>query len=298
MQKVKFFISLTILIVFGYFVFQYENNLRTLVAEENQKTVQTSHNIAIQNIESAISSYYFIVLAVKAYTKSLESPPTATELQTYIADYTEEIGFKDSILLSFLDTNHQFVYTVGPQQLDPVGLTGFNVSWFRTDQEIAYLDSVMQVENISLNQPMNLVEGWPAFPFSFNLKYKNDLIYGYIAAVLNTKYLVSKVYNKSHNDKVFHRFIVNDSIDFTDQAVYDFNTIYNENYDSLYFKNNKLVDSSFIYSSYNLFGHNFTLGTSLIDKKSIFDLNKYIFEAYFLLAVIITLLAAYIFFKK
>lgn len=292
MPKAKLFLVIIILSIVGYFTFKAEEDLKGEKKIIDKTIVESSHKTAINKVKSSISSYYFMVAAVKAYTKTLKSPPTATQLQNYISDYTEKVGFQDSILLSFLDSNHKFIYTVGPSQLDPVGLSGFNISWFRTDKEIEFLDSVMQIETITLNQPINLVEKWPAFPFSFHLKYNNDIIYGYIAAVLNIEYLTNEVYDSSHDSRTFHRFIVNQDIDFTNVAVYDSTTIYNEHYDSLYYKNKNLIESDFIYSSYELFGHQFTIGTALLKTESDFEVMNFLFEFYLFLAITITLLTA------
>ena len=298
MRKLRLIIPILLIAILGYFLFHYEEELKNKINIENQRIIETSHNSAINNVKSAVSSYYFIVSATKAYTRTLESPPTAIQLKDYITAYTENIDFRDSILLSFLDTNHQFVYTVGPNKIDPVGLTGFNVSWFRDDNEMKFLDSIMQLETISLTTPINLVEGWPAFPFSFHLKYKNDLIYGYIAAVLNINYITDKVYNETHDSRTFHRFFVNDSMDFTDVAIYNKTTIYNEKYDSLYYKNRNLKASDFIYSSYDIFGQNFSIGTSLLKTESNYGFTNFLFEAYLLLGFLVIILIWFLYRKN
>lgn len=298
MSKLLKIIFSSVLIILGFLVYQSEQLLKLEIEKDKKSILETSHIAAIQNVESALSTYYFIVVALKAYTSALDSPPTAEELQTFIAEYAEKIHFKDSILLSFLDTNHQFVYTVGPKQIDPVGLTGFNVSWFRTDEEIAHLDSLLNVETINLNQPLNLVEGWPAIPFSFNLNYNNNIKHGYIAAVLDLDYLINKVYHKDHHAKTFHRFIVSDSIDFTNVAVYDHTTIYNEHHDSLYYKNNNLDSADFKYSTYHEFGRDFIIGTAINNSDDNTSFVQYLFEIYSVLALIILFLIWRLSFKN
>ena len=285
----------TVLCTGGFLFHTYEQNVEKERLTKRKQLIRNSHNSAVTKIKSAVGSYFFIVAGVKSYTQMLPEPPNDYQLKEYIYDFTNKIDFKDSVLLSFLDTNHQFTYTIGPNKTDPFGLQGFNISWFRDEQEIRTLDSVMNVDHISLLPPINLVEGWPAFPFCFNLKNKKGRVVGYIAAVLNTKYLINQVYSAETDPNVFHRFVYQDDIDFTDVAVYDKSTIFNENYDSLYYINVGLSPDQFIYTEQEIYNQRFKLGTSLRDMNeytSTFYLPYYIIGALILLVLLLVILMA------
>lgn len=290
-----FSIFLFLLVIGGVILNNYENSEQTKLDQEIAQSIKSSHQSALLSLESTIRYYYLMASSVRSFTESSAEPPENEEMMYFLKDYTSKVNFRDSILLSFLDTNHQFVYTVGPNDLDPMGLTGFNISWFRDSSEIGSLDSIMNIEGISLLPAINLVEGWPAFPFCFNLKTQEDVIIGYMAAVLNTKYLIDEVYKRNNDKNIVHRFIMNDSIDFTGTAIYDRSTIYNEKYDSLYYQNNAIHEQGFTYTKNQLFGQQFKLGTGY--KSTPNNLYQSIL-IYYIVGSILLLSALFVFIRK
>ncbi len=232
-------------------------------ASNQQKTNQLNkvHNEAILKVETGINVYATVVSSIRSYIENSKEYPSEKQLQEFLFDLTKEINFKDSIVVSLIDTTHTFKYVITKNKIDPNNLKGINTGDLRPKSEIIKLNNMMHQDSILLFDPINLKEGWAAFPFNFSTKDKNGKLIGYVASVLNVKYLLNSFYNEEE-DLFAHRFIVGDSIDLTRNAVFDGTKIYSSNIDNQYYKNFDLNENDFKYTKHNFFGLNIKIGTA------------------------------------
>lgn len=266
-------------------------------AAEQQKTnlLNKIHNESILKVETGFNVYATVVSSIRAYIDNSKEYPTEKQLQEYLFDLTKEINFKDSIVVSLIDTTHTFKYVVSRNKIDAHNLKGINIGDLRPKSEIIKLNNMMHQDSILLFEPINLKEGWAAFPFNFSTKDKNGHLIGYIASVLNVKYLLNSFYNEEENLFV-HRFIVGDKIDLTRNAVFDGTKIYNSNTDSQYYKNFNLNDTDFKYTNHNFFGLNIKIGTAYKNKpktNNTIAILSYIWYALLFVFIIVTLIQFY-----
>lgn len=217
---------------------------------------------AVLRVETGINIYSTVISSLRAYIENSETFPSEIELQHFLHDLVKDINFKDSIVVSWVDTNQYFKYVVTPNQIDPFHLKGINVASFRPDFEIKKLNALMHQNTIRLFSPINLREGWAGFPFNFAARNKQGTTLGYVAPVLNVKYLLDYTYKGGHDSLFVHRFSFGNNIEFDREVVYDGTTIHNKKRDEEYYKNFNLKESDFIYTDLDLYGLKLRIGSA------------------------------------
>lgn len=220
------------------------------------------HSESVVRIEVGINVYSTVVSSIRAFIKNSEKFPTELQLQHFLSDLVSEVNFKDSMVVSWVDTSHVFRYVVTPSRIDPYHLKGINVQELRPQSEMIKLKKMMRRDSIMLFEPINLKEGWAAFPFNFSARDVNGTLQGYVAPVLNVKYLLDYTYRGGYDSLFVHSFTVNDTIDLTREAVYDGTRIYNNKRDGEYYKNFDLDKAGFIYTDLGFYGLKLRVGSA------------------------------------
>ena len=261
-KKYKYYIVLFIGLTIGAIVLEILLNSFYESEQQTQKDrLAKVQSDAVLRVEAGIKIYSAVISSIRAHIENSEDFPSEVQLQNFLHDLVKDIDFKDSIVVSWVDTNHYFKYLITPTQIDPFHLKGINVASFRPAFEIKQLDELMRRNDIRLFAPINLKEGWAGFPFNFSAKNKKGDLLGYIAPVLNVKYLLDYMY-KSGDDSLFvHRFSYNNTVDFDREVVYDNTITYNKKTDPESYKNFKLQDKDFIYTELNFFGLKLKIGS-------------------------------------
>lgn len=263
LKRNKYFILLLIALAIGGIVLRtllgyYEASERKQYADRLNKV----HSESVVRIEAGINVYSTVVSSIRAFIKNSEKFPSELQLQHFLADLVSEVNFKDSIVVSWVDTNHVFRYVVTPGRIDPHYLKGLNVRELRPQSEMIKLKKMMRQDSIMLFDPINLKEGWAAFPFNFSARDINGTLHGYVAPVLNVKYLLDYTYRGGYDSLFVHSFTVNDTVDLSREAVYDGTRIYNGQRDDEYYKNFDLDKSGFIYTDLRFYGLKLRVGSA------------------------------------
>lgn len=195
-----------------------------------------AHREALTKLEATIGVYQTIVSAIKSFCHNSKEFPDEYEMQSFLQDLVKETRFKDSLTVSFVSKDQVFQYSVTPDKIDPAHLKGISVKSIRPKHEIEKLDSLVDyTDQILLFEPINLVEGYPAFPFNFTaINSKNERL-GYIAPVLSTAYLIDPILDFKNLDFQF-QFSIKNRI-FTRYRVYDNTKVYSKHTDPDYDKN-------------------------------------------------------------
>ena len=262
-KNVKYYLIVFVVLIVGVFLLQnLLNNNNALEQQKIEQKLKEEHTNAINSAKAGLQVYATIVSSIKSYTKNEASFPDEYQLQKYLNDFLKDISFKDSILISHVGTDHAFKYVITPNKIDPKKLKGVSTKTFLSKKKIAALDRLMQSEDIQLFPPINLREGWAGFPFDFSARNNKNEILGYVAPVINVKYLLDYFYENNDAETYVHKFIVNDTIDFTREAVYNNSEIFSDVKDDEYYKNFNVKDSDYIYSGMQLFGLKFRIGTA------------------------------------
>ncbi len=250
----RFHIILFIALVLGAVVLQFllNSHLRSINAD-NQNRLIKSHSEEVIRAKAGIDVYAVLVSSLRSHIKNSPELPSEKQLQSFLKDLIKDLNFKDSIVVSFLNTDHEFLYVFSPNEIDSGQLKGKNAAQFRPKKEISELNKLMQSDDIHLFEPINLHEGWAGFPFNFSVKDMNGRILGYMAPIINVKYLLNYFYFET--DLSFaHHFNINNKFDLSREVVYDDTPIYNDRRDDQFYKNFNIDTKNYISSHLDLFG--------------------------------------------
>ena len=263
----KYHIILIIAICIGSIVLHsLVNNYYDSIEEHTANGLNEVHSAKISKIETGLNIYATVVSSIRSYIESSKSHhpedyPTDKEIQGFLKGLIREINFKDSIVVSIVDTNHTFKHVITPYELDPHNLEGINITGLRPEFEIQQLNNMMQQDSIVLFNPINLKEGWAALPFNFSIKNHQNKTIGYVAVVLNVRYLLDSFYKNEDNSFVY-RFMFGDNIEFNRYAVFDGTKINNTNIDKEYYKFFNKDINDFKYTDLEFFGLKLNIGSA------------------------------------
>lgn len=262
LKTFRFHIVLIIALISGAVVMQIllSSHLKSIEAE-NQNRLLKIHSAAMLRAQAGMDVYIALVSSLRSFVKNTPEFPSEKQLQSYLNDFLSELKFNDSIVVNFVNTNHEFVYVFAPNEIDPAELKGKSVKDLRTEEEIDELSKLLLTNEIKLFEPINLKEGWAGFPFNFSVKDIKGQPIGYMAPIINVKYLLDYFYPINDSEFV-HYFRYKDSIYITREAVYDGSTIFNKKRDAQFFRNYNIDPNNFISDNLNLFGLNLEVGTA------------------------------------
>lgn len=261
-SKNKIWTMLTILSFLTGIAFVYltgENMKQSaLKNDEIQKKIKSQ--LAITSFKKEIDKFALLVLGIRNQVKAINHIPDALELQSFLRAQVEGMNFHDSLVISYLDTNHVFQYSITKTTINPNNLTGESVKTIRDSAAISQLNDLFNTDDLLLFPPLNLVEGWVGIPLNFRLQ-KNGKTVGYFAPIIDFKSIIDEVYQQ-HNSKDFvYKFSYNNELIFDRHAVYDGTKIYNNLTDpEFYQKFDKLSESDFLVESFSCFGVQFYIG--------------------------------------
>lgn len=200
------------------------------INEANEIKLYKAHHETLLKLEATINVYQTLVAAIKSFCHHSNSFPTEIEMKNFLSELVNESKFNDSLTVSFISKEQLFQYAVTPNKIDPAHLKGLDVKKIRPKHEIKRLDSLIQYgTRISLFAPINLIEGYPAFPFNFPaINSKNERV-GYIATVLSTAYLLNPIL-QVEKPEFIHQFSIQNII-FNRYTVYDGTKTYSKKKD-------------------------------------------------------------------
>ena len=150
---------ISLLILTGIVAYLLNFSLIKSFHKERINKLQSVHNEAVAKVNYSLNNFATLISALKSFVENKETLPTDIEVQTFILDILDEIYYQDSIVISYVDTNHYFVYSFTRSQIDPANLVGKRVTDIRDTDHIARLNKAMADSSLYLSEPINLIEG-------------------------------------------------------------------------------------------------------------------------------------------
>ncbi len=292
MKKSKVFLVvqlvLLLLLVVGAFALYFiDRAINQQEIDERALRLQSTHERAKVELIDAVSNFATLVSGFRTYIRQTDRLPTALELQDFIDYQLSNLNYEDSIIVSYIDTTHTFVYCFSRNQMDPAGMVGTSLESIRDDNYIQRIDSILKEDHLYMTDPVNLKEGWVGAPLNFVVK-KEGKVLGYMAPIISLKVILDRIYRSEDSEFFAFKFATTRGFDFDRERVYDGSTVYNDKLDPQYYENFNLDPQSFISSSFTILGLNLTLATAhkLSYQKS--ESLTYLGYAWFMLLLILS----------
>ena len=258
-KKNNWLLYLLILLVCSLGYYGSNRFIQRNEAEISAIELKDAHNRSKQIVYNSVNVFAAIASGLQAYTNSAETLPTARELQHFVNQQLTQVNYDAPIVVSFIDTNHTFIYSFTRDSINPYNIVGTSVASLRNTTQIKQLNELFKTEALKIFPPLNLLEGWVGIPINFRVR-REGITLGYIAAIVQFKSLANSLYTSELSNTFIHKFSIND-IPFDREQVYDGSTKYHTANDPKSYKNFELDSSDFMYSKLALYGQELTIGT-------------------------------------
>ncbi|PKA82086.1 signal transduction histidine kinase [Ulvibacter sp. MAR_2010_11] len=257
--------TLIILIIGCIAIILVDRNQKQNQLQKQTLILEESHNQVISKFSIAIDKFAAVVSGMRSYMNLSNEIPSAEELQHFVQNQLNDLNSKDSIVVSYIDTNHIFQYSFSRYHMNPVDLVGKSVSVFRSEEQLEVLNTLMLDDKLTLFPPINLVEGWVGLPINFRI-HREGRTLGYLAPIISFESIMHELYeDESSKDFVF-KFKFNDMFDFDRTQVYDGTLVYSQQEDPEHYANYELEHTDFIYTNLFKYGSTIEIGTAYKEK--------------------------------
>ncbi len=285
----KIFLFLLIAFFGGFITFYFNQQLQDYEHKKREDELSNAHKVVVSKFSESLNRFAYLMSGIRSYLQYAESFPSQAELQRFLTYQTSELNFNDSLIVSYINKNHEFIYSFTKEQIDPGSMIGTSVRSFRNGVEIERLDSLLQKDKMKLFPPINLVEGWVGIPLNFPV-FRNGTSFGYIASILNFRNIIEPIYNLEYSDIFAFRFSAGEEVFFDRERVHDEAKVYHNRTDPKYFKNYEIEPDQFISSTITAYGLTFNIGTAYISDQTP---NPYLRWIFFVIYGLIILSAGF-----
>ncbi len=256
-------LPLLILISGLFLIYLVDRKIEQTELQKREARIQKESNAAVAQFQKGINKLAILTSGIRSYIESGTDLPAKEDLQSYLKTQFEYLSSNDSLIVSFIDTNHIFRYSVTPNSVSPNNLAGSSVKKIRDTAAIARLDKLLTYQEFRLFPPINMVEGYVGIPLNFRVLKEGKAI-GYIASLINFESIINDLYLNNENSKDFvYRFSTETTGNNFDRvAYYDGSKVHNNRTDEFSFKNFDIPNENFIYQVCSNFGYGYNIGVA------------------------------------
>lgn len=276
----------TILLIGLAVIYMVDQNLES--NERGRRTAlleKVNRRTAIE-LSKSLDKFVYFVSNIRPYLIYSEQFPTQTELKHFVDKQIDDLQYQDSLVISFVDSNHKFKYSFTRTEIDPVGLIGKSVADLTDSTSMVRISAVLLDDDFHLFSAANLVEGWVGIPLHFNV-LRNGKSVGYIAAIADFKSIIDPIYLLESADEFVFRFSINDT-PLDRYAVHNGSKVHHNKTDQFSFNNYDVDKASFIYSDFIIHDLNFKVETAYIAEfKSNKDINIVLYGWFILIGIFV-----------
>jgi len=258
----RFYIIGVFLLIGSCLIYIVDKTIKQGELEKRKRLLQAEGIYASQQFLKGIDKFSVLVSGIQSYVQVHPSVPSKQEMYRYLKNQANSLEVKNTIVVSFLDTNHVFKYSISPSSLSPNNLEGQMVSSFRNGDEIDRLEFLLEKDGLHLFPPLNLVEGYVGIPLNFRVT-KKGIVQGYMACLIDFKQIINEVYDRPTSKDIVYHFSTNQDVSFSREGVYDGSTIYNSKKDEEWYENYNLPDRAYTTHTVSRYNNDFNIGFAL-----------------------------------
>lgn len=243
--------------------------------EHNRRLTQAHEGVVAQFYQS-MDRFSTLMSGLRSYLHYANDFPSQQELQDFLNYQLDQLRFRDSLVVSFIDTTHTFIYSFSPNALDPGHLIGQSVYQLRDTAELGRLDQLLTADEFRVFPPINLVEGWIGIPLNFSVIREGKAV-GYIASLVNFKRIMEPIDNLVDSDDFVMKFEVADAYEFDREQVFDSSRVYHSRIDSLSARYARIDGTEWITTKARVFDRDFSISTAYRNKNSNNPYSNWVF---------------------
>lgn len=280
-------------LLFGSFViFSVGQIIRKNERAKRWAQLENVNKRAVNVFKNSLHNFSTLTAGLKSFVNNSEQTPGPDQIRNYLFEQFEELNIQDSLIISFIDTEGIFKYVFTRTQNDPAKLVGKSLYDIRRIPEGEDVMKWLDFPNLSIAEPVNLVEGWVGIPINFDIT-SNDEKIGIITAVISFKSLINDIYDTTVIKDYAFKFSTASGVTFDRERVDDGKQIFNERVDPESYKNFNIDPEEEFSSEVDVLGTKFIITSAF--KKADAAAGWWIFFIYSWYVLLLTFLALILF---
>lgn len=285
-----FFIIPLLGAVFTYYVVQNSKNKER---ETQELRFEKIHTRAVNGFSNSMYRFAGLVSSMRSYMNNSENLPDAIAFHRFVQNQFSGLKSKDSIVVSFIDTNHVFRHSFTRYHMDPANLVGTKVSSLRSAEIIEELNRLLTQEDLVLFPPLNLIEGWVGIPLNFRVHREGQTL-GYVAPIVDFQSIMQNLYDDPVSREFVFHFMTEDGHDIDRSQIHNGTKVYNTTPDPEYYKNYFKDTTNFRYKNITYFGYNLKIGMARKSSQKLSGITNLIWLGYGIFALFSILISSQI----
>ena len=263
--------------------------------ENRQIYLERSLHKAVTEFKREVEIFAILTAGLRSHIIELDKVPSGPEVQKFILNQLEFVEYGHSILVNYIDKNHNFIFSITQESLTPNDFVGKNVLDLRDEITVSQLDLLLSKEGLVSFPLLNLVEGFVGYPIDFRVKVHGEVV-GYIAPIIDIKNILEPIYTNDLKDEFTYRFSYGKDIVFDRERVYDGTVIHNKSVDV---KNLNLPKEKYLIAALESYQMPFSIGIAYKndDSGSMLSFVRYSYIG-ILSLILFSSLLIYFFFKN
>jgi len=189
-------LPLLFIIFFAVFViaslFKFYQNFKNDEKQSKEVYLNQILDQSVRTLDRELDKMSIFVSSFKSHVVQSKTELNPDEAFDFIKEQLKFLDYSENIIINFIDTDHNFVYSVGTQKKDVNNLAGTSVTKIRSPEIINKLNAFLKSDKILAFPPMNLYEGHVGLPINFRFKL-NDDVKGYFAIIVDVKNLLTPI---------------------------------------------------------------------------------------------------------
>ncbi len=280
-------------LLFGSFViFSVGRIIKNNEQAKRRSQLENVNKRAANLFQNSLQNFTTLTAGLKSFISHSEITPDKQRVQQFLFQQFDELNIQDSLIISFIDTSAVFRYVFTRTQVDPAKIVGKSLYDIRQTSREEDLMKRLTFPNITVADPVNLVEGWVGIPVNFDVLSNGDRI-GVISAVISFKSLINDIYDSLTTANYVFKFSSGSGLEFDREKVYNEKQVFNERRDLEYYGLFNIPENEFVYSEVKVAGNEFRIGTAYKNEDA--SAGWWIFFIYSWYVLLLTFLALILF---
>ena len=115
----KILITAVLLLIGAVSVFYGNSELINNAKEKSLRQREIVHLQATRTFKTRIERFASVVSGFRSHIVNSDQFPDADNLQKFLNYQVKDLNFQDSIIISFIDPDHNFIYSMSNNAIDP-----------------------------------------------------------------------------------------------------------------------------------------------------------------------------------
>ncbi len=266
-------------------IYWVSNHIIKQDIEAHDLRLEQANAEAAAELKDALTNYATFLTGIKTVIEIADEMPSQEALQDFVKRQANNLTIDPPFSISYIDTNHIFIYDFDKDQIDPSNLRGTSMRDIIGDQGIVRMDTLMRKDLLYVSSPTNLIEGKVALPYGFGVLDSLGRSRGYVTAVFEFMPIVNRVYQNVSKEEFVYKFMSDSGAYFDRTRAYNGQKVYATEEDPEYFENFDLSEQAYISTQIPFYNKVFTVSTAY-KEENLYSTNVIIGYSLWLLAIL------------